>query len=562
MPLFDRVPRSDRLQRGSTNWPFVIVLLALLAFVYMWWTAQENKDSQDQKIADLEKSRAALVAVAQSRGELLAAHARILGWTEQLMDQGSTGLDPTLQSNLATVAEHLKPDGRITAEGGETLGAMAQILQDARITIPTSMRSSDGTAESSPLKLQNLSDELKAQIEKIQGMEVPARPQLPADADDTEAQAEYQNKLAEYTTAVEAFRAEIETAVNMDGWSEVEQEFRTQYGLSVDAETMVTLAFGVPLAEQTVQGFMRAVRGIPKMIVDEFAIEKKTDVAERTRLMAQLAEKETKIGELNESLRTQQDTYGTDMAQKESTIEELRGQVADRDTKLNAVQQQLETEKTEFQNTQAKTMAELNAQREANRLEKQRFEIKKARDDDDGIVLAANPSLGIANISLGHADKVQVGMPFQVSALDRVGARVAKGTIMVTKVTGDHSARARIVSGSAGSGDVIHNPLFDKSDKIYVFFAGPMEKWPAGMAKGRLASKGVILQSAVDGNTNYIVVPNSWTVAAAMADSASEGEDEEADSGAKSPIEKLEQVARNVGARVLPERLFDSFLNY
>ncbi len=562
MPLFDRVPRSDRLQRGSTNWPFVIVLLALLAFVYMWWTAQENKDSQQQKIADLEKSRAALVVVAQSRGELLAAHARMLGWTEQLTDQGSTGLDPTLQSNLATVAEHLKPDGRITGDAGETLGAMAQILQDARITIPSSMRSSDGTAEPTPLKIANLSDELKAQIEKIQGMDVPARPQMPADADDAGAQAEYKGLLDEYERAVEAFRSEIETATSMDGWSTVETAFKTAYGLSVDTEAMVTLAFGIPLAEQTVQGFMRAVRGIPKKIVTEFAIEKKTDVAERTRLTGQLAEKETKIGELNDSLRTQQDTYGTDMAQKESTIEELRGQVADRDTKLNGVQQQLETEKTEFQNAQAKTMSELNAQREANRLRKQREEIKVARDDDDGLVLAANPSLGIANINLGFADKVQVGQPFQVSALDRVGARIGKGTIMITKVTGDHSARARITSGSAGSGDVIHNPLFDSSEKIYVFFAGPMEKWPAGMAKGRLASKGVILQSAVDGNTNYIVVPNAWTVAAAMADGDEEGEDEEADSGAKSPIEKMDQIARNVGARVLPERLFDSFLNY
>ena len=372
---------------------------------------------------------------------------------------------------------------------------------------------------------------------------------------------DYRNKRDEYEARVSEVQAEIKKAIEMDGWEEYERAFKTKYGLSVDTEDMVTLAFGVQLAEQTVQGFIAAVRGVPKKIVDEFLIEKKSDVEEITRLKGQLAEKETKIGELNENLRTQQETYGTDMAQKESTIEELRGQVADRETKLNATIQQLETEKTNFQEAQAKTNAQLNAQTEANRLSKQRFEIKKARDDTDGIVLASNPSLGIANINLGFADKVQVGMPFQVSALDRVGDRVAKGTIMITKVTGDHSARARIVAGTASLGDVIHNPLFDKTDKIYVFFAGPMEKWPAGMAKGRLASKGVILQSAVDGNTNYIVVPNSWTMQAAMSDGG-EDEEEEEDSGAKSPIEKMDQLARNVGAVVLPERLFDSYLNY
>ena len=112
--------------------PFVIVLLALLAFVYLWWTAQENKDSQAQTIAKQEQSITDLRKVANSFGEKLAEQSRVLGWAEPL-PSGVAGVEPTVVSDLSELLEHLKADGRIAGEGGETLGAMAQIVQDARV---------------------------------------------------------------------------------------------------------------------------------------------------------------------------------------------------------------------------------------------------------------------------------------------------------------------------------------------------------------------------------------------------------------------------------------------
>ena len=89
-----------------------------------------------------------------------------------------------------------------------------------------------------------------------------------------------------------------------------------------------------------------------------------------------------------------------------------------------------------------------------------------------------------------------------------------------------------------------------------------MDKWPVGMARERLAKLNVVVQDAMDGNTHYVVVPNSWVAAAAApAGGDDEGGDEEAAVGS-SPLEQVQKRARVVGANVITERLLDAFLDY
>ena len=135
------------------------------------------------------------------------------------------------------------------------------------------------------------------------------------------------------------------------------------------------------------------------------------------------------------------------------------------------------------------------------------------RDDVDGSVLVSNATLGTAMIDLGHKDKAYVGQKFVVSALDRAGNRVNKGEIMIVKVTGDHSAKTRILAGSAGRGDRIHNPFYQPGETIYVYFAGKMDKWPMEMARDRLAKTNVIVQDAPNGKTHYIILRGKWGLA-------------------------------------------------
>ena len=185
-----------------------------------------------------------------------------------------------------------------------------------------------------------------------------------------------------------------------------------------------------------------------------------------------------------------------------------------------------------------------------------------ARDDVDGTVVVGNATLGTAMLDLGHKDKAYVGQKFVVSALDRAGNRVNKGEVMVVKVTGDHSAKVRVLAGTAGRGDRIHNPFYQRGERIYVHFAAKMDKWPLEMARERLAQMNVVVQDAPNGKTHYIIVPNSWAAAPEPAGEDDEDADEEEGGSATTPLEQVQKTARTFGANVITEALLDAFLDY
>ncbi|MDJ0974176.1 MAG: hypothetical protein QNJ98_06930 [Planctomycetota bacterium] len=558
--------RSLNRQRGSVNWPFVIVLIALLAFIYMWWNAQDQKDDNLKTIEDQKGQIEDLRAIANARGEELKTVSNIVGFKKIVAGNDALGVDQATSVDVARLAPHLNDQGMVAVGDTQANGTLKELIEQAYLTYQRERRTGSPKAEAKDFKYATMSDALKSKLAEISQFEVPAAPIPDHDPDDSAAAAEYEAAKNNHDQAIAAWHKLFDEAASMDGFKEWAETITNYAVTDPNAEDLIKVTFMKALPEQTVEEFLNAVRGVPQSMREEFAANKQADVAEIQRLTGILAQKETNISELNKNLKDQEDQYATDLTAKDSQIGDLQQQVSDANLEKQTAQNALAAEKESRRKDVARLSSELDARKEALRILKQTRDLIVRRDDPDGDIVAANNTLRTAIINLGFNDKVYVGQRFNVSALDRVGDRVAKGMVMVTKVTGNSSARCRIVSMTAPltQGDFIHNPFYSPNETINVFFAGPITKWPATMAKQRLASINVNLQSAINGDTDYIVIPNAWVVAEqAKAEGGDEDEDaDEEDMGAKSPIEAMQNNARKVGAEVISESLFDAFLNY
>lgn len=553
-------------QRGSTNWPFVIVLLALLVFIYMWWSAQEHHDQQQKDIEAATKNVDALRAVANERGSKLSEIAKVVGFQEVVVGNSNLGVDQAVGVDVAKLKPHLDATGMVSMGDAQVNGALKELMTEAVLKFDRARRTGEPTAEAKDYKYATMSDALKSKLQELAGHEVPAAPAPVLDPDDSEDQARYDQEKQDYEQALAEWRQMFNDAASMEGFKEYAETI-TKYAITdPDTADQIVVSFMRPLADNTVEEFFNAVRGLPAAMRAEFKSNKEADIAEIQRLTGILLQKEDELNTSKTALTELQGQHTTDITAKDGQIEQLQQQVSDASLAKQTAENALAAAKDTAKKDVARLDSELDARKEALRILKQKRELVIRRDDPDGAIVATNNILRTATIDLGFNDKVYVGQRFNVSALNKVGDRVNKGQIMVTKVTGQKSARVRITQMAAPltQGDTIHNPLYNSREPINVFFAGAITKWPPSMAKQRLAEINVTLQSAITGDTDYIVIPNTWVVAAqAAAEGDAEEEDEdEGDSGAKSPIEVMQGHARKVGAEVITESLFDYFLAY
>ena len=140
---------------------------------------------------------------------------------------------------------------------------------------------------------------------------------------------------------------------------------------------------------------------------------------------------------------------------------------------------------------------------------------------------------------------------------------VDKGRVVVTQVTGEHSSKVRVLEGRGqiAGGDRLHNALYNPTDPMHVYIHGKLDKWPRELAVTRLRRLGVVVQDQVNGDTDYIIVPNSLGETPDVG-TEDEGGDEEEGEGAANPLAQLEVLARRNGAVIMPERLFDTLLDF
>ena len=71
---------------------------------------------------------------------------------------------------------------------------------------------------------------------------------------------------------------------------------------------------------------------------------------------------------------------------------------------------------------------------------------------------------------------------------------------------------------------------------------------------------GVILDSIVTGDTDYIVVPDAMAAPAPTGDEEEDGDEENV--GGKSEFERIQALARTFGATVITEKMLNEFLDY
>jgi hypothetical protein len=559
-------------QLGATNWAFVITLILLLVFVWLWFQESDKQEGHAKQIAELTQKTKDLNADGVKLYDIVKSISDVVGWTGQHFQSnvlGGGSLPVLTYSDPALIKANFDPEGMVPGKdgGAPTDGILKRIIAASQLSFSREARlHTTKTGEETEHKYSTLStafkQKLKEVIAKWSGISMDC-PIPPADPDDTEGQAKYVAERADYEKKVKEYDKALEDLSNMEGWKEYKVRLAApgqwndpeQIGVTVHFYQYTDPGEGLRTIEAAMVGMDEAFRRMGA----ELKANMDTWSAELVQLRKNNKAKDDAIKDLQDKLAKEQQAHTSDTEKLQDQITQSQERANRNAVAKTAAESELAKVKDESSKSVASLKREVEARKEQNRLLKEKRDLVVARDDPDGSVLVADNSLGTAMIDLGFKDKVYVGQKFVVSALDRGGNRVNKGEIMIIRVTGDHSAKTRILSGAAGQGDRIHNPFYQRGEKIYVYIAGKLDKWPKAMAAERLAKMNVVVQDAPNGKTHYIIVPDSWTLPAPKAE---EGAQPAAGASAETPLEKAMKTARIFGANVITEKLLDAFLDY
>ena len=566
--------RRSHPQLGSTNWPFVIALVLLLGFIYMWYDESDRNEKAVQAQKQAEQARDAAVATANQLADLARDISVKVGWNYKSVPTPNLGRAQGAinVTDLEALATALNPDGVTTPEGGgDPVPSVANVLKNEASLVFTRESRTHGqtTGEEKAFEFATLSAEFKKKLEEVRSKYSarPEKPVEPIDKDDLEEMADFRSKLQEYERWSTDFDAALKALTAMEGWKEYNEAIRAPgtWGDPKQASVSVNYykwpAGGAPNLESLLDGIPAMVRGLK-------AENKANAEAQMQRIQGLVSDNENKeqaVTTLQGDLATEQQGRTTDVGNLQTQLQEAQAQRDQLGGEVNTLQQKLQEALDKSKDTETTLRRDLDAYKEANRLEKEKRDLVIRRDDPKGSILVANAALGTATIDRGTADKVYVGQKFRVSDLDKGGNRRYKGEVMVLRTLGRHSSQVRILKAwmPLYGGDRIHNPFYSRDEEIHVYIHGTLDKWPKQMARERLALLNVIVQDQIDGNTDYIVVSNS--LAAPPVEAAGEDDDEEEEEGpapGSSVYEQLQKRARDVGAQVVPERLFDEFLDF
>jgi hypothetical protein len=553
---------------GAGHWPFVIALLFALVFGGLWYSEQDKVEGLNNTISTLRQDQRTLYDKGGELFELLASVDQVVGYhTERSKTADGTpfGKGSIVISDPERIRQELNatldiPSGEGTRPSymkALTAAATVAYDQDAyTVEAPQGEKKQVEWKTVTPAFLDK-----QRQVEELRGQLV-ARPTPPADPDDHDKVAEYQARLQAYESALKAYNDSLQELMGMEGWKEWSETIHGPGRIADAARRKIEVQYLVGRTDGYVT-LENALAVLPP-IIDRIRKDLKSLVELHSGtidgLRADTTSKEETINTLQANLANTEQARTTEVGQYQNQLAEMNSRLEQANQARQTAENELAKARDDFGTTVATKDREIEARKEQARLFKAKRDLVIARDDPDGSVLAANPTLGTGTIDLGHADKAYVGQKFTVSALDRGGNRVDKGQVMVLRVTGPHASQVRIVSGQATGGDRLHNPLYQRGERIHVYFAGPLDKWPRQMAADRLAPLNVVVQTAIDGDTDYVIVPNSWTVtkeeAGGEEDGGGEGE------ATANPYEEAQKNARAVGATVISERVLDAFLDY
>jgi hypothetical protein len=551
---------------GSVNWAFVITLFLLLGVVFMWWTAADERDQTVLKRDEYKKFYDTARAEGQVIADELDKTAKLVGFSGKGMTWQNA---PIATVDRAAAEQHLIATGEVEftsvddpSNKVKIPGTLNLLLNHLKVTIPMAVRSGDGAAVAKEwtkeIDFNWASQAFKAKLKEVNGLwaAIPPKPEPPADKDDEAATAKYRADLEAYTRAIETYKAGMAQLVSEGEWKQYKQVVS---GVPFDPDTtkLYEINFRPRLVgneAKTLQDLLVLWKGPFDAILAEFKANKEADQQiiaklnqEKAALEKSLAEQQTRYTELQtgdaaelqrtkaelEKERTRADTNETARAQAEQATQQVSG---------------------DAKKQHAKASAEIAAMKNRIASDKDQRDLEIRRDEVDGTLLAVGNGTG--TISLGSMDKTFPGLKFNVSFVDRGGARQTIGMVQVIKVTGPHSSEVKVLSSTQPfvSGLLISNPLFSSGREIHIY---PLGWSPDLIQRRRLADMNVIVDTAPSAATDYFVVPDDWKGGTAPA--PAEGEEAPA-TPATNQLDKAKQEAFTFGATVITFRMLDAFL--
>lgn len=568
-------------ERGSANWPFIITLILLLVFAYMWFDEKDQKEQALVRDTESKEKAEAYEQAATVVANYAADLAQRIGWLDQ--DMKSLIPDPTdgdaaakaaaekgralvgsrSITNLGKLDQQLKKDGAIDGEPG----LLAWLINEAEVEILKDLRTDSGDAVSeTPTNFDWMTPDFKAKLLEIKGMGVPSKPKPVFDPDDAADVARFENDLAAYEEAYAAYEQALNELQQMEGWKKWDKVIKGPRSFSPDERSAVKIDFFTQALTSQVD--VETLMGYPKQainaLISEFKKNKDADAAIIDAARSDASAKAGTIDNLQNDLREEQERHTADVQQLNADLTAANETAEANRLEATQALQRVQVVEEESRRDVASRESRISALENRIRIDKESRDLKISRDLKDGSVLSASPIMGTAIIDLGSADKVYPGLKFNVSYTGKGGFRLLKGQVMVTRVLGKKSAKVSIEVQEPGNpiaqGDIVHNPLWAVSDTIHIYLAGELERFPIEIAKARLAKMGVIIDSQVSGDTDYIVVPDAMAAPAPSGDE--EEEEDEENVGGKSEYERISALARNFGATVITEKMLNEFLDY
>ena len=574
-------------ERGSANWPFIITLILLLVFAYMWFDEKDQKEQAQVQTTEATDKAKAYEQAATQVANYAADLSQLVGWTTD-RDMKSLIPDPTTDdpegklkayaemgralvgsrsiTNTQKLEQQLIKDGVIDGEPG----LLAWLIKEAEAEILKDLRTDSGDAVSeTPTSFDWMTPDFKAKLLQIKGMGVPSAPKPPLDPDDAADVSRYNDELAAYEEAIAAYQQALDELQQMDGWKKWDKVIKGPRAFDPDTRSAVKIDFFTQALTSRVD--VETLMGYPKQtinaLISELKKNKDADAAIIDAARADAATKGATIDSLQSDLRDEQERHTADVQQLNSDLTAANETAESNRLEATQALQRVQVVEEEKRRDVAAADSRIGALENRIRIDKEERDLRIRRDTKDGSILSASPIMGTAIIDLGSADKVYPGLKFNVSYIGKGGFRLPKGQVMVTRVLGRKSAKVSILSQVPGNAiaqnDIIHNPLWDATDTIHVFLAGELERYPIEIAKARLGKMGVVIDATVDGDTDYIVVPDEMAAPPPASGEADEDVDEDAAPvGGKSEFERIQALGRTFGATVITEKMLNEFLDY
>lgn len=558
-----------RSQRGAANWAFILCLLALLAFVYLWFDEKDQREA-----AQLAAKEAEAASVDYKRGlddlaQYTSSLADLVGYKADVAssvlttEQAQAAVNAYQLVDLDQLKVQLNPDG-VTADGSK--GSLNYLRTEAEIQIRQDLRqaSSDAVTQT-PVDVTKWPAALREAATRAANTEMPKPPKPVSDPDDPEDVARYENELADYNEALIAFQKMVDELTGAEGFDQLDGMVLGPQRLDPDTAQIVKLEFFTqpPSGEVRVEELLTYPPTVINAMKDEYVKNMEAYAARVDQMTGEITSLRTTVDDTRSELAAEQQRHTADVQQLQGEVQAAneRAERARQEATDNENRRQVAEENA--QRREVELGATINAMENRLATDKEIRDLQVRRDDPDGSILTASGRQGTAIINLGSKDKAYPGLKFAVSRIGRGGLKVPVGEVMVIQVLDRSSSRVQILADVAGitRGDTISNPFYSPTESIHIHVVGSLGRYPAEITSRRLDKMNVVLDPAVTADTDYIIIPDSM---AAQPETSSDDEDEmdEPTAGASSDLDRIQALARTFGAQVITERMLNQFLDY